>query len=101
MWPWINLSGYAEAEIERAGLSALDRGEISKAVKRLETAAHMRGAPARAWYNLGIAYHRQNRYDHALVAYEQAAKMPDATSEFQQSAKEMRTYWNNLKPFEK
>jgi len=47
---------------------------------------------ARAWFNLGIAYQRLERYQDALSAYEHAARMPDATGEMQTVADEMRKY---------
>ena len=90
LWPWVNLSKHAEPEVERAGLQALDRDDVAHAVKLLETSAHMRGAPARAWYNLGIAYQRLRKYDQALAAFEHAAQMPDATGDYQQIADELR-----------
>ena len=89
-WPWVNFSGNAEPVVERAGLEALERGNFPRAVKLLETSAHMRGAPARAWYNLGIAYQRQGKYDVAVAALEHAAQMPDGTAEYQQVAAELK-----------
>jgi tetratricopeptide (TPR) repeat protein len=92
LWPWVNLSEYAQPEVEQAGLKALDRADIPRAVKLLETSAHMRGAPARAWYNLGIAYQRLGNYDRALAAFEHAAEMPGATSNYQKTADETKIY---------
>jgi cytochrome c-type biogenesis protein CcmH/NrfG len=92
-WPWINLSQYAQAEVERAGVEALQRGHDEYAKTLLEKSARMKGAPARTWYNLGIAYHRLGRYEDALSAYEQAATMPDSTSEFRETARQMKEYW--------
>lgn len=96
-WPWINLSPYAQEEIERAGVEALDRGDNEYAKTLLETSARMRGAPARAWYNLGIACHRLGRYEDALAAYEHAAAMPDSTSEFKETAQRMKEFWTRRK----
>ena len=89
-WPWVNLSADAEPEVEHAGLEALEQGNFPRAVKLLETSTHMRGAPARAWYNLGVAYERQQNYDEALTAFEQAAQMPDGDSEMQKAAENMK-----------
>jgi membrane associated rhomboid family serine protease len=89
-WPRVNLSPYAESEVERAGLEALERDHIPRAVKLLEISTRMRRAPARAWYNLGIAYQRARRYDDALAAYEHAAQMPDADSDMQKVALELK-----------
>jgi membrane associated rhomboid family serine protease len=77
-WPKANFSAFAKEEIEDAGLQALQNNEIPRAVKLLERAAHMRNAPARMWFNLGIAYRDAGRYPDAVVAFERAAKMPDA-----------------------
>ena len=89
-WPWINLSKNAQPEVEHAGVEALERADNSKAVKLLEISARMRKAPARAWYNLGVAYERLGRYEDAAAAFEHAAQMPDATSEYRQAAEALR-----------
>ncbi len=91
-WPWINLSADAEAGVEHEGVVALEKGDVQHAVKWLETSAHMRRAPARAWYNLGIAYQTLQRTEEALAAYEHAAAMPDATDDMHKAAQEMRAY---------
>jgi membrane associated rhomboid family serine protease len=91
-WPRVNLSKSAQPEVEEAGLKALDRDDVPRAVKLLETSAHMRGAPARAWYNLGIAYQRLGNYERALAAFEHAAEMPGATSNYQKIVEETRAF---------
>jgi cytochrome c-type biogenesis protein CcmH/NrfG len=92
-WPQVNLSGeFAESEVERVGLAAMDRGDNALCVKMLETATHMRRAPARAWYNLGVAYNRLHRLADAVAAYEHAAQMPDSTPDMQSAARDMRKY---------
>lgn len=91
-WPAINLSDYAEPEVERAGLDALNQNNTARGVQLLETSTKMRQAPARAWYNLGIAYQTARRYDDALAAFEHAAAMPGSDSEMQQAADQMRNY---------
>jgi len=83
-WPTVNLVGAAEEGIEQAGLEALDRRDNEYAVKCLEMAVQTRRAPARAWYNLGVAYQRQGRYQPALAAFRHAAAMPDATSKMRE-----------------
>ena len=93
-WPWVNFSGYAESEIERAGCECLDRNQNQDAIKWLEISAHLRGAPSRAWYNLGIAYHRVNNYEAAAKAYDHAAQMPGASLEEKQIALNFRDYLN-------
>jgi len=85
-WPRVNLSSYAESEIEHAGLDALHHDNVPRAVKLLETSTHRRNAPARAWYNLGVAYERAGRVDDAATAFGRAAQMPDADSQMQQTA---------------
>jgi hypothetical protein len=80
-WPWVNCSAYAEVEVERAALSALDNDQVEHAVKLLEMAVTMRQAPARAWYNLGFAYHRAGRVQDSVRAYEHAASMADADAD--------------------
>lgn len=92
LWPWINLSNYAEAEVEHAGLEALERGDNAGAKRLLEISAGMRGAPARAWFNLGIAYARLGMHEDAAAAFEHAARMPDATGEIRKAAQEMKDY---------
>lgn len=91
-WPWINLSPYAEPQVEQAGLDALNHNNAPRAVQLLEICTRMRQAPARAWYDLGIAYHHLRKYDDALAAYEHAAQMPDATVEMQEAAENMKDY---------
>ncbi len=92
LWPRINLSADAESDVEWTGYEALQQNHDAEAARWLETATRMRHAPARAWYNLGIAYARLGRYDDALVAYEHAAQMPDADSKVQQAAQEIKDY---------
>lgn len=89
-WPQVNLSNYAGPEIERAGLDALDHGDVSRAMKLLEISAQRINAPARAWYNLGVAYQRAGRYEDAVAAFTHAAQMPDADSQMQQAAQGMK-----------
>ncbi len=57
----------------------------------------MRHVPARAWYNLGIAYQRSSLNSQALAAYQQAARMPDSDSRMQQTARDMKKYMDGLK----
>jgi membrane associated rhomboid family serine protease len=88
-WPKANFSRFAKEEIEDAGLQALQNNEIPRAVKLLERAAHMRNAPARMWYNLGIAYRDAGRYPDAVAAFERAAKMPDADEDMRAFGKDL------------
>lgn len=90
-WPYVNFSKYAEPEVEQAGLSALERGDDARAVKLLEISVRMRNAPARAWYNLGVACQRTGRYEEADAAFEHAAQMPDADSDMQKAAQEIKS----------
>ena len=92
LWPRVNLSAGAEAQVELAGCEALQQDNAAAAVNFLETATRMRHAPARAWYNLGVAYSRLGRFDEALAAYEHAAQMPGADSKAQQALQEMKAY---------
>ncbi len=92
-WPRVNLSADAEAEVELAGYEAVKQNNDVDAVKFLEIATRMRHAPSRAWYNLGIAYTRVGRFDDALTAYEHAARMPDADTNAEQAAQEVRDYF--------
>ncbi len=89
-WQSVNLSSYAGEEIERAGLAALDRNDNSRAVRLLTIAAHRRNAPARMWYNLGVAYEHANLPLSARAAYEHAAEMPDADSDMRQLAESLK-----------
>ena len=91
-WPWVNLTSYPQPVVEQAGLEALNRNDIPRAVKLLEISVRMRRAPARAWYNLGTVYRVLGRDDDALTAYEHAAQMPDADSDMQQAAQQMKDY---------
>jgi membrane associated rhomboid family serine protease len=102
-WPWINLSAYAEPEIEHAGLEAIDSDDLPRAVQLLETSAHLRGAPARAWYNLGIAYQRLGKFEAASAAFDHAAQMPDADSDMQRVAQESKelSIWKSGNPWRK
>lgn len=91
-WPQVNLSEYCEPTVERAGLDALQRGEKQRGLELLELSAHMRHAPARAWYNLGIARQRCGKLDEALAAFEHAAQMPDADEDMRTMAQTMKRY---------
>jgi membrane associated rhomboid family serine protease len=92
LWPRFNLSRTVEAEIEQAGLDALEKNEVRQGVRLLERATRIRGAPARAWYNLGVGYHELGDDVSALAAFEYAAAMPDSESDFQRAAREMRAH---------
>ena len=92
-WPWINCSVSAEAEVERTGVEALDK-QPSHAVKVLEIAVQMPHAPARAWYNLGVAYQHAGRHQDAIKSYAHAAEMPDADADMQKVAGEMTVFSN-------
>jgi membrane associated rhomboid family serine protease len=89
-WPWVNLSRQAEPSVEHEGLERLSRGQVKRAIRLLETAAHMRKAPPRAWFNLGVAYHQADRYEDAATAYEHAANMPGGTKEMDEAARALR-----------
>jgi membrane associated rhomboid family serine protease len=91
-WPQVNLSKDAGSEIEHAGLDALDHNDVPRAVKLLETSAQRRNAPARAWYNLGVAYEHAGRFDAAAAAFEHAAQLPDADSQMQQAAQRSKVF---------
>jgi membrane associated rhomboid family serine protease len=90
LWPRFNLSGTVEAEIERAGLDALEKNQVREGVRLLERATRIRGAPARAWYNLGVGYLELGDDVSALAAFEHAAAMPDTESDFQRAARDLR-----------
>jgi membrane associated rhomboid family serine protease len=87
-WPWVNLSKTAESRVEQAGLDALNRSDLSRAIKFLEISTHMRNAPARAWYNLGVVYQQAGRFQDAAAAFAHAAQMPDADGDMQRAAAE-------------
>ncbi|HEY4415796.1 MAG TPA: rhomboid family intramembrane serine protease [Verrucomicrobiae bacterium] len=89
-WPWVNISKYAEPKIEWAGYQALQQGDPAGAVKFLTLAVKMPHAPARAWYNLGVAYERSGQPAAALAAFEQAARMPEADAGMQQAVQDMK-----------
>jgi membrane associated rhomboid family serine protease len=91
-WPQVNLSKYAEPQIEHAALAALDRGDVPRAVRLLEIASRKSNAPARAWYNLGVAYQHAGRDDDAVAAYQHAAQMPDADPQIQQAAQPLKSW---------
>jgi len=91
-YPRLNISGYAGTEIERAGVEALYRSDNQTAVRLLEEAVQVRQAPARAWFNLGVAYQRLNHNTNALAAFEHAASMPDADAEMRKAARDMKLY---------
>ena len=80
-WPSVNLSRSAEAQIEHAGVDALESGEYVKATKLLEAATRMTRAQARTWYNLGVAYQRRKQYDAAYAAFDHAAQLSGGDSE--------------------
>jgi membrane associated rhomboid family serine protease len=96
LWPAVNFTNYKESGVERAGLDALERKEFKRGVRLLEIAAHMRNAPARAWYNLGVGYQRANRFSDAANAFQRAADMADATSDMREAARASRV-WRTAK----
>jgi tetratricopeptide (TPR) repeat protein len=89
-WPRLNFSRNAEVEIESAGLEALEHNDLLNGVRLLEQASRMRSAPARTWYNLGVAYQRQGNFAAALAAFDHASSMPDTTNDYQKAARDLR-----------
>ena len=90
LWPRFNLSADAQADAERAGIEALTRSDNPRGLRLLKLSAHMKNAPARTWFNLGVAYHRTGNAEAALAAYEHAAAMPDATKDMYEAAQTLR-----------
>jgi GlpG protein len=90
-WSRVNCSPYAEAEVEQAALNALNHENKDHAVKLLEEAVQMKHAPARAWYNLGVAYFREGRLQDAAKAYEHAGGLPDADADMRKAADDFRS----------
>lgn len=86
LWPTVNLTEFAENEIERTGVIAIQKEDKQRAVELLEIAAHIRNAPARAWYNLGIAYLNIQKFSQATDAFQHAAALPDATEDMKRFA---------------
>ena len=89
-WPWVNLSDNAEAEVEQIALDKLKHDDTAGALKLLQTCVQMRHAPARAWFNLGVAYQDSGRFEEALAAFQHAARMPDADAEMQKAAHDLQ-----------
>lgn len=94
LWPSINFSRAAQAEVEYTGWKALESDENERAEKLLELSTRMRGARPTwyAWYNLGIARQRLKKYDTAIAAYEHAAQMPGAPTEAREAVQELKAY---------
>lgn len=93
-WPQINRTEYASFAVEHAGVNALYKKDHERSIQLLNQARKMMEpqVPGRVWFNLGIAYQGQGRYEKALEAYEQAAELPDADEEMRKSAREMKEY---------
>ena len=91
-WPQLNHTEFAQTEVERAGVEALAKNESARAVRLLEMSTRMKTAPARTWFNLGIAYQQAKDYERALSAYEHAAHMPGADNQMRETAEQMKTY---------
>ena len=89
-WPWINLSDRAGDEIEQAGITALAHDNAPRAIQLLTLSAHKRNAPARVWYNLGVAYERAGPLTNARIAFEHALDMPGADAQMRQAAESLR-----------
>lgn len=86
-WPWVNLSSNAPDELDNAAIASIKTGNIPHAIELLEIATHKRNAPARVWYNLGVAYERAGEFDNALAAFRHAAQMPDADDQMMRAAR--------------
>lgn len=97
LWPRLNVSSYAGLQIEHAGVEALYRSDNQEAVKLLQEAVRLPRAPARAWFNLGVAYQRLNRNAEALAAFERAARLPDADADMREAAQQMKRYFETQK----
>jgi membrane associated rhomboid family serine protease len=93
-WPWTTFSKYAQESTEWAGWEALEQADNTRAKRLLRASARMPGAPARNWFNLGIACQRLGLDEEALTAYEHAARMPDAEANMRDMAKQMKDSLN-------
>jgi len=88
-WPQVNFTEYACVEVEMAGINAYEHKDMTRAVKILEEAIHMRGATAGTWYNLALAYRGAGKIQEAVDAFEHAGQMPDADTDIQKVAREL------------
>jgi Tfp pilus assembly protein PilF len=73
----------------------LEHDNPARAAKFLAVAVKMPHAPARAWFNLGIAYQRSGRPADALAAFEHAAQMPDADADMQKAAEGIKEIYQS------
>lgn len=89
-WPEVNFTTNPRDEMERAGVDALSNHDYEQGKKLLERCVQMKGAPARAWYNLGVAYERLHDYARASKAFEHAAEMSDALPQMRAAAESMK-----------
>ena len=91
LWPTLNLTPYAEEQIEQAGVNAIVAHDPVRGEKFLEVATGIRRAPARTWYNLGVAREQLGQMDGALAAFDHAAAMLDGDNDMQNAADRLRS----------
>jgi len=93
-WPQVNPTRLGANETEYVGTLASDDGNYPKAIRLLEIAAHKRNAPAHAWFNLAVAYHKAGRATEANAAFARAADMPDADDQMREVGRLMQSQSN-------
>jgi len=64
----------ARKELER-GRKDLEKKKFAKAEPQLKRALEIYSDYAEAWFNLGLLYHEQKRYEEARLAYEKAVEI--------------------------
>lgn len=72
--PWVNIQRDARGELW-LGTTALMEERNTEAVPWLEDAVHLAPKNGKAWWNLGIAYHRVGRSDESNAAFSKAVQL--------------------------
>src|SRR5262249_19902796 len=71
----VNLSGDAGRDLAQLGYLALEGKQNAEAEELLREAVRLNPRQAGWWYNLGIAYQRQRRWQEAREAFQRAAAL--------------------------
>jgi membrane associated rhomboid family serine protease len=87
--PKTNLSNSAGLAEGRLGYNALQAGKNQEAVEWLRDAVLYRPADAVMWFDLGIGYERVGNLSAAKAAYQKAAQLNPADSDYQNALRQM------------
>jgi membrane associated rhomboid family serine protease len=89
---YLNVSSDRAEEWARLGYEDLLKDRDASAAEHLRKAVRVNGAMPSAWFNLGLASQRLDRFEEARDAYRRASELEPANTEYREAWQEMDGY---------